>query len=103
MNNDIKVGLCSGLRLPAREKLYWLGQMQTFANMFASMQISRVDFGKQDIRGAHNITLVDMNQCVPRQEHFASMKEMLAFIHGYNMASGAAFYDRFADYKKGAK
>lgn len=95
--NNIKFS--QNLRLSGNNKNYWLAQLQEFANHFASMQVLCVQFGKQDMRGCPSIKLVDHNHCVPRQHHFKSNKELLAFVSGYNMAHSK--FDCFADYKKG--
>lgn len=103
MDNNIPYS--QNMRISSKSDSYWLAQLQAFANQFASMQVKRVEYGKQDIRGTESITLVDFNSCVPLQRHFASKKELLAFVEGYNMASqyhGTPF-DVFARFKKGAK
>ncbi len=96
MDNNIKFS--QNMRLSGKDKNYWIAQLQLFANQFASMQVHSVQFGKQDMRGCPSITIVDHNHCVPRQHHFKSNKELLAFVQGYNMALSK--YDCFADFKK---
>lgn len=46
-------------------------------------EVTAIDFGKQDIRGAPSITIFDERHCVPHQQHFASNNEMIAFMQGY--------------------
>lgn len=98
MTNNIKFS--HNLRLSGINKAYWLNQLQEFANTFASMQVKSVQFGKQDSRGCPSITIVDHNGCVPRQHHFESKKELLAFVSGFNMARSK--YNVFADFQKQA-
>jgi hypothetical protein len=50
------------------------------------IKIGSVDFGKQDMRGAPSVTLFDTRHCVPHQRHFASNKEMFAFMQGFIQA-----------------
>lgn len=88
------------LRLSGVQKTYWLNQLQEFANSFASLQVKCIEFGKQDARGFPSITVVDHNSCVPRQHHFGSKKELLAFVQGYNMARSK--FNAFADFQKQA-
>lgn len=45
--------------------------------------IKRIEYGKQDMRGAPSITLFNDKHCVPHQRHFSSNKEMFSFIEGY--------------------
>lgn len=96
MNNNIKFS--QSLRLAGNDKAYWLNQLQEFANQFSSMQVYSVQFGKQDMRGAFSIALVDHNYCVPRQHFFKTKGELLAFVAGYNMAQSN--FNVFADFKK---
>ena len=51
--------------------------------IFSDKTIKTVEFGKQDIRGAPSITLIDDRSCCPHQKHFSSYAEMLAFIQGF--------------------
>lgn len=46
-------------------------------------KIISTDFGKQDMRGAPSITLIDSRHCVPHQRHFATNNEILSYIEGY--------------------
>lgn len=96
VDTNIPFSLCH-LRLPARDKPYWMNQLQTFANHFAWGQVKYVAFGKQDTRGAHSITLVDHNDCVPRQLHFENKFALLYYVQGYNAAHG---HDSLKEYTK---
>jgi len=68
---------------------------ESFAIEYAAMfektrniKIISVGFGKQDMRGSPSITLFDERHCVPYQRHFASNKEMFAFMQGFLQANG---------------
>lgn len=74
------------MRLRVSDKTYILNQMQKFADRFDESQVSRVEFGKQDIRGGFSITIFDLRHCVPKQKHFGSKEEMEGYIVGYNSA-----------------
>lgn len=87
------------IRLPKEDKNYWLGQLQRFANGLDSKKILVVQFGKQDIRGAESITIIDHHHRVPKQLHFSNKWEMLGYIKGYNEASGEAYYNPFQAFK----
>jgi len=82
-HTPIKIRLAN-IRLPKDDKNYWLNQLQSFADRLDSAQISAVEFGKQDIRGANSITLVDHRHCVPFQMHFSSKDAMLGYVQGSN-------------------
>lgn len=84
MSTNIKFS--QNMRLGGDNKRYWLAQLQQFANHFDPAQVRAVQFGKQDMRGSPSITLVDHRDCVPRQHHFKTNAELLAFVQGYNMA-----------------
>ena len=84
--NNIKYRIVQGARVPADNKNYWLNQLQEFVNYFAEDQVKYVEFGKQDSRGIYAITLLDHNNCVPKQRHFMTFKELLAFVAGHNAA-----------------
>lgn len=73
----------NGLRI-SDSKPYWLNQMQLFANQFEGSDITQVQFGKQDLRGVPSITLINNRHCVPKQMHFGTSKELLAYLAGYN-------------------
>jgi hypothetical protein len=100
--DSIKFRLVGGFRIPAQDKNYWISQLQTFANQFASMHVKYVEYGKQDSRGIPSISLYDHNHCVPRQEHFKTNKELLQFVAGYNMAR-AGMFNRFEPFQSNDK
>lgn len=61
--------------------------IEKYNSIFPDKIITAIEFGKQDIRGAPSITLVDDRNCVPHQRHFNSYPEMLAFIQGVLVVS----------------
>ena len=84
------------LRVPSQSKPYWINQLQEFANRFND-EIKSIAFGKQDLRGNPSITLFDTRHCVPGQMHFASNKELLSYVQGYNAANNKWDFSRFID------
>ena len=75
----------SNMRLGA-EKAYYQNQLAAFASIMIDKfdDVQRVEFGKQDSRGALSITLFNSKHCVPQQRHFTSKDELLGFVVGYN-------------------
>ena len=97
IKTEVKISLCH-LRLPAHDKAYWLNQFRKFANLMDSESVQAVQYGKQDTRGAHSITLVDWHHCVPKQMHFATKEMLLGYVQGYVAAKDAATWDDFQNY-----
>lgn len=79
---DMKIYV--SIRLPQREKVYYLAQLQEFANTFNKSKVKSISFGKQDLRGAVSITFFDFNHCVPMQKFFYNKYELLGFVCGFN-------------------
>ncbi len=75
-----------------REQPYYEDHMRVFAEHMGN-EITTVQFGKQDSRGAFSITLYDTGGCVPYQKHFITKDEMLGFLVAYNEAKGWYGYD----------
>lgn len=80
-----------GIRLPKENKVYWENQLIMFCKHFDETQISGIDFGKQDIRGAFSITLFDHRSCVPRQLHFVNKDALLGYVQGFNESRSATW------------
>lgn len=71
------------IRLPKDDKFYYKHRLESFAELFSEKEITRIEFGKQDIRGTESITLIDKNHCVPVQKHFYNKWELLGFVDGF--------------------
>jgi len=72
------------IRITGVDKNYWLNQLQDFADSLDEKKYSRVEFGKQDIRGGICITLFSLKHCVSKRWEFDSKDKMLGFVQGYN-------------------
>ena len=90
--------LCN-IRIPTNRKVYLLNQFKKFSDCFDDTKIKSVEFGKQDIRGGISITLVDIDNCVPRQKFFENKSEMIGFIIGANaFMVKSRLYNDFEEY-----
>lgn len=70
---------------------FWQEAMlRRFADLLPSKlwdtDVQRVEFGKQDSRGALSITILDSRHCVSEQRHFSSKDELLGYVQGWMMA-----------------
>ena len=81
------------MRLNGENKHYWLHQLAEFSRRFVNKEygynsriIKGVNFGKQDIRGAFSICLIDEKNCIPKQKSFESKDQLLGFVQGFNNA-----------------
>jgi hypothetical protein len=82
------------MRLSGDNKHYWANQLKEFADFFVGKLwgssdpriITKIQFGKQDIRGSFSIALIDQTNCIPRQKHFQSKDALLGFVEGWNMS-----------------
>ena len=82
-------------RLPRDEnKNYYLAQLQTFANGLSD-EFQSVQYGKQDIRGGHSITLFYKNHTCTGLKYFTTFKELLAFVVGWNASKDAYYTQHF--------
>lgn len=91
--NYSKAQTSVNIRLTGIDKEYYKNQLIIFGeNINRYLQrtgidkIKRVEFGKQDSRGAISITLVSLRGTVPMQKHFNSKDELLGYVVGYNQA-----------------
>jgi len=71
------------IRITGDYKNYYLSKLKEFAELFNPKLIKRVEFGKQDIRGAISISLVDLKSCISEQKFFINKWEMLGYIVGF--------------------
>ena len=83
------------IRLTGTDRVFYKNQLETFGENInrylkrtGEHTITRVEFGKQDSRGALSITLFNARHCVPMQKHFSSKDELLGYVVGYNRAFG---------------
>jgi len=77
--------LVGRLRLPKINILYWLNQLKEFADyQCEGINVSYIEFGKQDSRGAYSICWYNSKDIVIKQVHFESKDMMLGFIQGCN-------------------
>ena len=84
------------LRLPSEDKRYYTKQLREFAERFND-EIKGIAFGKQDTRGNNCITLYDADESPLTQLHFASSKELLVYVEGFNAAKNDWDLSRFID------
>ena len=80
-----------------KEKPYYEGHMRVFSEHMGK-DITTVQFGKQDSRGALSITLYDTRHCVPYQKFFITKDEMLGYLVAYNEAKGWHGYDGISNF-----
>ena len=82
------------IRITGHNKEYYLNQLSVFAaRCCLKPGIKRVEFGKQDTRGAVSICLATDAHCISAQKHFDSKAEMLGFVVGFNEAhSGYSYF-----------
>lgn len=74
-------------RLPRTEHMaYYINQLNIFCGWFDSEKVKYIHFGRQDIRGVPSITLFYQDGCCSGFKYFSSMKELIAYIEGYNQA-----------------
>ena len=79
-----------GMRITGTNKNYYLHQLELFEQkMIDKGMATRVEFGKQDMRGVPSICLFNDNHCVTQQKHFDTKQELLGYVVGYNNASKA--------------
>lgn len=78
----------SDFRLPQGKAVYWRTQLQDFTNHMgeAFPGTARVEFCKQDKRGALSITLFNDCYCVHHQKLFTNKDALLGYVQGYNSA-----------------
>ena len=82
---EIEIDVLS--RLPRKEhKKYYLYWLRNYAQLFNPDKIKRVQFGKQDIRGAHSITVVFHNSCCDGIRYFYTMQELVEYVVGFTSA-----------------
>lgn len=75
-----------GMRITGIDKNYYLRQLELFEQaMIDKGRATRVEFGKQDMRGVPSICLFN-DGCVTQQKHFNSKDELLGYVVGYNEA-----------------
>jgi hypothetical protein len=86
------------IRLPTQEKIYYLNQLQQFANTFNKNKIMSVSFGKQDTRGSVSITFFDLRHCVPFQKFFYNKYELLGYVCGFNASK--YIKDQYDEYNR---
>ena len=73
-----------GMRITGTNKNYYLRQLELFEQaMIDKGRATRVEFGKQDMRGVPSICLFN-GHCVTQQKHFNSKDELLGYVVGYN-------------------
>lgn len=87
------------LRLCGMGRSYYEHTFQKFADLFDEKQIKEVQFGKQDIRGAHSITLIDHESCIPMQKFFETREELLGYVQGV-VATSYPYMDLLDSFKK---
>lgn len=74
-----------GIRITGTNKNYYLRQLELFEQaMIDKGWATRVEFGKQDMRGVPSICLFNDRHCVTQQKHFNSKDELLGYVVGYN-------------------
>ena len=78
-----------GMRITGTNKNYYLHQLELFEQkMIDKGMATRVEFGKQDMRGVPSICLFN-GHCVTQQKHFDTKQELLGYVVGYNNAGEA--------------
>ena len=86
MDNEITFSVVNN-RITGENTLYYMNQLKEFCSWFDSEKVSNIHFGKQDIRGAPSITIYYKNSgCCSGFKYFSSMKELLEFVVGFNLA-----------------
>ena len=85
---DADIFSLHGMYLPQDGKLFYHGQLESFAltalQVHKHRNIVRVEFGKQDSYGGISISLIDNRNCIAGQTFFDSKAEMFGFIKGFN-------------------
>ena len=73
-----------GMRLTGKNKKFYENQLTEFEGLLADKGMAyRVEFGKQDIRGAFSISLYDGDNRIKQQRFFETKQELLGYVVGY--------------------
>lgn len=82
-------------RLPRDEySEYYRNQLNQFCEALKKEKTPHVQFGKQDIRGGHSITVFYPDSCCTGLKYFNTFKELLTFVEGFNASRDAYFLMR---------
>lgn len=72
------------MRLTGVNKKFYENQLAEFEElMIAKGMAYKVEFGKQDIRGAFSISLYNGDNCIKQQRCFDTKQELLGYVVGY--------------------
>ena len=72
------------MRLTGKNKKFYENQLTEFEGLLVDKGMAyRVEFGKQDIRGAFSISLYDVDNRIKQQRFFETKQELLGYVVGY--------------------